>query len=90
MVYTDKKGEVEDSRTVSKTETGEGTCMSGQGGLEEQNYELPINQAWCGKDGGTKKEIYRKTQKDRVISCEEAQTLIDKARSDEQNMKKRD
>jgi hypothetical protein len=75
VVYTDEDGNVEDSKTVSKTKTEEGTCVYGQGGLEEQNTEEQIDKAWCNESGTTQQSIYRKTEQDLKISCEQADVL---------------
>lgn len=75
VVYTDSDGSVEDLKTVSKTQTSEGTCVYGQGGLEEQNTEEQIEKAWCNVSGTTQQSLYRKTQKDVTITCEQADNL---------------
>jgi len=75
VIYTDTNGEVEDSKTVSKTNTDEGTCVYGQGGLQEENTEEQMEKAWCRPDGNTNKEIYRKTQSDVKVSCEQADKM---------------
>ncbi len=64
VVYRNKEtNEVEDSRTISKIDkkTGEITVY-GQGGLEEENYEKNINEAWDGKQ-----TFYRKTQQNKKV-----------------------
>ncbi|MBO9635770.1 MAG: hypothetical protein J7578_21880, partial [Chitinophagaceae bacterium] len=64
VIYTDGKDGVEDSRVVVVIDPTTGEIkVYGQGGLEEENYESGIDEAW-ESDG---QEYYRKTQKDRVV-----------------------
>ena len=64
VVYTDEEENVQDSRTVTRTDAPDGTCVYGQGGLEEDNYETNENDAWDSEY----REYYRKSEKDKVYT----------------------
>lgn len=64
VIYTDKDGNVQDSRTVSKIDakTKEITVY-GQGGLEENNYNADIDKAY----ESDKQEYYTRDEEDASV-----------------------
>jgi RHS repeat-associated protein len=63
VVYTDKTGNVEDSKTVV-TNDKNGIKVYGQGGMQEKNSTTGINTAW---KKGSPRHVFRKTQKDQGL-----------------------
>ena len=74
-VGTDENGveKVEDSRTVFSTENDkfEDILVYGQGGLEKENSEKNINEAWVSPTGKTGVYIWRKTGEDKKLTDQE-------------------
>ena len=90
VVYTDGEGNVEDSRTITRTDSSEGTCVYGQGGLETDNYKSQIDETWESESGTTEKEYYRKTDPDKVVTNKEASTLVTATQTEYQEQQKKE
>ena len=82
VVYRNQESnEVEDSKTISKIDkkTG-GITVFGQGGLEEENSEKNINDAWNGNQ-----TFYRKTQQNKKV---DEKTIANVIKQVQENIKK--
>jgi len=72
VIYTDAKGFIQDSRTVSKI--GKPIIVYGQGGLEETSYESDIDNTWTKP--GTKQEYWRKTTAERPLGDDTVKDIV--------------
>jgi hypothetical protein len=74
VIYTDKQGKVEDSRSIVDKEPNGKVTVFGQGGLEEKSYTSDMQTTWQSP-GGTNMVFVRKSSPDKVVDKKKAETL---------------